>query len=242
MDDTTYLAHYGIEGQRWGIHDGPPDSLDDDKGVFTEVDDDTDILEHHGVKGMKWGVRRYQNYDGTMKETSDSPSKRFNIDKKTVAKAAAIAGVGLVGVAAVSGAIFLASGKVDLDHVADIVHRVMSKATGTPINNISNKKPSQAVLDIVEANKTATARIADVKNGAKALPGSVSKPSKLSKAVKRVKKGVSNYRTRQAYQRAIDAAASAKMSQAASEFSRENVREFLDRMNHYTDVIRRVTS
>lgn len=41
-------------------------------GVFPLIhDDNTDYLAHHGIKGMKWGVRRYQNYDGTLKGHSN---------------------------------------------------------------------------------------------------------------------------------------------------------------------------
>ena len=38
----------------------------------------SDELQHHGVKGQKWGVRRYQNYDGTLKRSGKRLIKRLN--------------------------------------------------------------------------------------------------------------------------------------------------------------------
>lgn len=37
-----------------------------------------DYLMHHGVKGQKWGVRRYQNYDGTLKSAG---KRQYRTDK-----------------------------------------------------------------------------------------------------------------------------------------------------------------
>lgn len=31
-------------------------------------------LEHHGIKGQKWGIRRFQNYDGTLKKKKPESS------------------------------------------------------------------------------------------------------------------------------------------------------------------------
>lgn len=44
---------------------------------FDEMLDDApeDSLEHYGVLGMRWGIRRYQNYDGTLKAAGKRKAK-----------------------------------------------------------------------------------------------------------------------------------------------------------------------
>lgn len=51
-------------------------------------DEEDSFLEHHGILGQKWGIRRFQNYDGTLKAAGKKRRSEDRVQKREERKAA----------------------------------------------------------------------------------------------------------------------------------------------------------
>lgn len=212
-----------------------------------------DFLAHHGVKGQKWGIRRYQNEDGSRTSLgkkheaeldSDTPKKKLlNIDKKTAKKIALGVGVGLAGAALIGGASFVLGGGVDLDRVSDFLYRIAPHAENTSIKQVAKRKPSSAVLNIINANKDAKAAMKETQAlmaEAKKSVKPVSPKLTRSKLGDKIGKYITNRRIQNAYQDAIDAATNKSISEVVDPYSRENIRKLIDRTNYTINLLKNV--
>ena len=54
---------------------------------FDEMENGS-FLEHHGILGQKWGIRRFQNYDGTLKNAGKKRQSKDRVKKRAERKAA----------------------------------------------------------------------------------------------------------------------------------------------------------
>lgn len=54
---------------------------------FDEMENGS-FLEHHGILGQKWGIRRFQNYDGTLKTAGKKRRSEDRVKKRAERKAA----------------------------------------------------------------------------------------------------------------------------------------------------------
>lgn len=54
---------------------------------FEEMENGS-FLEHHGILGQKWGIRRFQNYDGTLKNAGKKRRSEDRVKKRAERKAA----------------------------------------------------------------------------------------------------------------------------------------------------------
>lgn len=54
---------------------------------FVEMENSS-FLEHHGILGQKWGIRRFQNYDGTLKTAGKKRRSEDRVKKRAERKAA----------------------------------------------------------------------------------------------------------------------------------------------------------
>lgn len=54
---------------------------------FDEMENGS-FLEHHGILGQKWGIRRFQNYDGTLKNAGKKRRSEDRVKKRAERKAA----------------------------------------------------------------------------------------------------------------------------------------------------------
>lgn len=115
--------------------------------IVRRINPNASELYHHGVKGQRWGIRRYQNYDGTLKgakapkkdivrkkptELTDE-ERKIKRNKKIAAAIAITAGVSMIAAAA-----YVAHNKYTVENVDKIINSENLKRVSINPEDASN--------------------------------------------------------------------------------------------------------
>lgn len=152
------------------------------------------ILKHHGIKGMKWGVRRYQNYDGSLKTAGKNRKISTDSEDKS-SRNKKIAGAAIMTATVAAAAIYVHKNPA-------AIGKVMSRFKGVKMSDLSQKAVDKGKEYVKNALKGAKEGVDEAMKEA---------PKKAAKAVVT---GVVLNQTKKALDSAVGKEESAKIFQA----------------------------
>lgn len=151
MPNYGYLAHHGIEGQKWGKRNGPPYPLEPE---------DHSAAEKRANDGVyTQGVKQNRGEDTDRKKqevpNADIPEQKKGIDKKKLLIGAGIAAgaLAIVGGATIGG-VYYANNKETVDAaLKSIGDSVVDKFNSSKLGKSINESVAEAKIDREETKK-----------------------------------------------------------------------------------------
>ncbi len=151
MSDYGYLAHHGIEGQKWGKRNGPPYPLEPEDHSAAEKRANDGVYTQ-GVKQNRGEATDKKKQEAP---NADIPEQKKGIDKKKLLIGAGIAAgaLAIVGGATIGG-VYYANNKETVDAaLKNIGDSVVDKFNSSKLGKSISESVAEAKIDREETKK-----------------------------------------------------------------------------------------